>query len=133
MCMTNFATACKIVKSCYKRRWDVETSFRRLKSNLNLETCHSNTLGLYEQEIEARILLDTLTISEQQDQDYSILKYRSYLSALDVVREILFVSRFAESRGPLISGSIPNCSRSKVKMKCSEYSITLTRNTNGQW
>jgi IS4 transposase len=55
-------TSIEEVKHLYKLRWTVETSFRRLKSNLNLETSHSMSLQLFEQELEARILLDTLAV-----------------------------------------------------------------------
>lgn len=62
VCFTNFDTNANEVRDLYKLRWKVETSFRRLKTNLNLEVSHSMTPSLYSQEVDARILLDTINV-----------------------------------------------------------------------
>lgn len=62
VCLTNFDTDANNVRNLYKMRWKVETSFRRLKTNLNLEVSHSMTPKLYLQEVDARILFDTLNM-----------------------------------------------------------------------
>lgn len=59
ICLTNFETNSNTVRKLYAKRWKVETSFRRLKTDLNLEVCHSMTDSGFVQEVEARILLDT--------------------------------------------------------------------------
>jgi hypothetical protein len=62
VCFTNFDTNANEVRELYKLRWKVETSFRRLKTNLNLEVSHSMTPSLYSQEVDARVLLDTMNV-----------------------------------------------------------------------
>ena len=53
MCLTNSEASSSEVKCLYAMRWRVETSFRRLKSDLNLETSHSMTTKAFVQEVQA--------------------------------------------------------------------------------
>ena len=59
VCLTNYETTCNAVQKLYKKRWAVETSFRRLKTDLNLEKAHSMSIAGFIQEVEARVLFDT--------------------------------------------------------------------------
>ena len=56
----------------------MEESFKRLKSNLKLEKAHARTPALYTQEVEARVLLDTITLRLQTK-----IKEPSYVYTLD--------------------------------------------------
>jgi hypothetical protein len=67
MCLTNMQNTRKEIKELYAKRWTVETSFRRLKTDLNLEVAHSMTSQKYIQEIQARILLDTFAMLSQEN------------------------------------------------------------------
>ena len=79
VCLTNnLETSRREVKNLYASRWRVEESFKRLKSNLKLEKSHARTPDLYIQEIEARILLDTITLRTKLT-----IKEPSYLYTLD--------------------------------------------------
>jgi len=79
VCLTNkLETTRREIKKIYASRWRVEESFKRLKSNLRLEKSHARTPDLYIQEIEARILLDTLTLRTKLT-----IKEPSYLYTLD--------------------------------------------------
>lgn len=49
------------LKKLYALRWRVEVSFKRLKSYLNLNTIHATTPILWKQELQLRILIDSLT------------------------------------------------------------------------
>jgi hypothetical protein len=60
MNLVNFESDISDIRKLYSKRWAVETSFRRLKTNLNLECAHSMSYELYCQEIQARILLDSI-------------------------------------------------------------------------
>lgn len=51
------------VKALYKLRWRVELCFRRLKSNLNLNYTYSLLQKTWEQQIEARMLIDTVSVT----------------------------------------------------------------------
>lgn len=66
------------IKTMYASRWTVEESFKRLKSNLRLEKAHAKTPALYIQEVEARVLLDTITLMAQKR-----VKEPSYIYTLD--------------------------------------------------
>ncbi|CAN0066323.1 unnamed protein product, partial [Chrysoparadoxa australica] len=83
MCATNMTLGRLQLKKMYAKRWTVETSFRRLKTDLSLETSHSMTPSGFEQELEARILLDTLSLRSAAGKPGS--KCKSYLKALDTV------------------------------------------------
>ena len=50
------------IQNLYKKRWQVELSFKRLKSILNLENIRSLTPTSFLQEIEIRILIDTISL-----------------------------------------------------------------------
>ena len=82
------------LKKIYASRWRVEESFKRLKSNLKLEKSHARTPDLYIQEIEARILLDTLTLRTKVT-----IKETSYLYTLDTtvkgsVKRVMLLSDY---------------------------------------
>lgn len=107
MCITNFETTATNVKYTYAKRWRVETSFRRLKSDLNLECSHSMTPELYVQEVQARILLDTVSmtalpsmISQREDRlDKPKHKRPSYYTAVDRCMDIIYLMRAGSSHG----------------------------------
>ena len=50
----------KKIKDMYKLRWRVEISFKRLKSYLNLNKIFSLSENFWKQEMQLRILLDSL-------------------------------------------------------------------------
>lgn len=80
------------IKNIYATLWRVEESFKRLKSNLKLEKAHAKTPALYIQEVEARVLLDTITLKLQRK-----IKEQSYIYTLDtyvthVLRNVKHVS-----------------------------------------
>ncbi|CBN80318.1 EsV-1-170 [Ectocarpus siliculosus] len=79
VCLTNDPSLSRRdIKTMYASRWRVEESFKRLKSNLRLEKAHARTPDLYIQEVEARVLLDTITLRMQGS-----TKESSYLYTLD--------------------------------------------------
>jgi len=79
VCLTNDTSLSRRnIKTMYASRWRVEESFKRLKSNLKLEKAHAKTPDLYIQEVEARVLLDTITLRLQRS-----TKESSYLYTLD--------------------------------------------------
>ena len=45
------------IKELYHLRWEIETSYRELKYDLDLNTLHSKKRNLIEQEIYAKMLL----------------------------------------------------------------------------
>jgi hypothetical protein len=67
MCLTNVKGSRGDIKALYAKRWAVETSFRRLKTDLNLEVAHSMSAAKYIQEIQARILIDTFAMLSQTE------------------------------------------------------------------
>ena len=62
---TLFDYSIKKIKDIYKLRWRVELSFKRLKSYLNIEKIFSRTESLWKQELQVRILVDTITRNTQ--------------------------------------------------------------------
>ena len=50
-------SVCRISKRCIIFRWEIETSYRELKYDLDLNTLHSKKRNLIEQEIYAKMLL----------------------------------------------------------------------------
>jgi DNA-binding MurR/RpiR family transcriptional regulator len=60
--MVGYSPGLSNVQALYKLRWKVELCFRRLKSNLNLNYTYSLTHKLWEQHIEARMLIDTISV-----------------------------------------------------------------------
>jgi len=62
---TLFDYSIKKIKDIYKLRWRVELSFKRLKSYLNIEKIFSKTESLWKQELQVRILIDTITRNSQ--------------------------------------------------------------------
>lgn len=63
----------------------MEESFKQLKSNLKLEKAHAKTLALCIQEVDARVLLDRITLRLQKG-----IKEPSYIYTLDTyVTQIL--------------------------------------------
>lgn len=91
MNLINFEANILEIKDLYAKRWGVETSFRRLKTNLNLECSHSMTPELYCQEIEARILLDTICQEINKCVDKKNKKSKTYFQILDVVLDVLYI------------------------------------------
>ena len=90
ICLTNFELSCKEAKDLYSLRWRVETSFRRLKTDLSMETSHSMLPDGFVQEIEIRILVDTvsvltsnLTSESVQLRRHTLNKLRSYFRSID--------------------------------------------------
>jgi hypothetical protein len=82
ICLSNFYTSPNHIKEMYAKRWTVETNFRRLKTDLNLEVSHSMSFELFVQEIEIRILTDTISVLiRPTSSDTSIGK--SYFKRLD--------------------------------------------------
>ncbi|CAB1106715.1 unnamed protein product [Ectocarpus sp. CCAP 1310/34] len=66
VCLTNDPTLSRRdIKAIYASRWRGEQSLR-LKSNVRLEKAHARTPDLYIQEVEARVLLDTITLRLQR-------------------------------------------------------------------
>lgn len=79
VCLTNDPSLSRRdIKTIYASRWRVEESFKRLKSNLRLERAHAKTPSLYIQEVEARVLLDSITLSLQKR-----IREPSYIYTLD--------------------------------------------------
>ncbi|CAN0420281.1 unnamed protein product, partial [Pylaiella littoralis] len=79
VCLTNDPSLSRRdIKTMYASRWRVEESFKRLKSNLKLEKAHAKTPALYIQEVEARVLLGTITLRLQKR-----INEPSYIYTLD--------------------------------------------------
>lgn len=99
VCLTNdLSLSRRDMKAMYASRWRVEESFKRLKSNLKLEKAHAKTPALYIQEVEARVLLDTITLSLQKR-----INEPSYIYTLDtyvthILRNVKKVSNPAKFR-----------------------------------
>jgi hypothetical protein len=92
VCLTNFEATTAEVKRLYGLRWRVETSFRRLKSDLNLETAHSMTSKAYVQEVQARILYDTVAVlSQDREKEGKRSCVKTYLRALDEYLNIIYL------------------------------------------
>jgi hypothetical protein len=96
MCLTNFASTSKDIKALYALRWRVETSFRRLKTDLNLEVSHSMSPSKYIQELQARVLYDTLSMltrdgdASEKSQKRSKASVDTYLWQLDVSLHLIY-------------------------------------------
>jgi len=104
MCLTNFDCSQTRVKELYAKRWRVETSFRCLKSDLNMECAHSMTPDAYIQEIEARILLDTLSmmslpVMREVDSVKKTCKRSTYYNAVDRCLDLLYLMKVCSSQG----------------------------------
>jgi hypothetical protein len=67
--MVGYSPGLSNVQALYKLRWKVELCFRRLKSNLNLNYTYSLTHKLWEQHIEARMLIDTISVKTARTQN----------------------------------------------------------------
>lgn len=92
VCLTNDLSITRLqVKNHYASRWRVEESFKRLKSNLKLEKSHSLTPELFYQEVEARVLLDTITLLMKLEKDSYIITLDSRVKFL--VDQIHLLSR----------------------------------------
>lgn len=104
VCLTNDPSLSRRdIKAVYASRWRVEEGFKRLKSNLRLEKAHARTPDLYIQEVEARVLLDTITLRLQKKAGE-----RSYIYTLDtyvthVLRNVKVISSYTRPR--LVSSS----------------------------
>lgn len=109
VCMTNFESSVKKIKQLYALRWRVETSFRRLKTDLSLETAHSMTTEGFVQEIEARILFDTFSILSSSNTPHGDAEptfrraapqqIHSYFVALDAALRIFFAIEICHEQG----------------------------------
>lgn len=94
VCLTNYATTCSLVQKLYEKRWAVETSFRRLKTDLNLETAHSMSIAGFVQEVEARVLFDTFSclnarvFNKDDTTVHSENTLKSYFHMVDVSLQI---------------------------------------------
>ena len=53
------------IKELYHKRWNIELTFKRLKSHLNINKIHSRTEELWLQEMQFRIVLDSMLYSIQ--------------------------------------------------------------------
>jgi len=53
------------IKELYHKRWNIELTFKRLKSHLNINKIHSRTKELWLQEMQFRIVLDSMLYSIQ--------------------------------------------------------------------
>lgn len=82
------------IKLLYKLRWGVETSFKRKKSYLNLNNIYARSEKLWKQEIQVRVLYDTLLIRTQTKTEkvkrkkktkisYGIIRLNSFCYLLD--------------------------------------------------
>lgn len=96
MILTNFKLTPQEAKSLYAKRWTVETSFRRLKSDLHLEVAHSMSAALYVQEMEARILLDTVA---QQARSCGGDERPGYIRSVDTIVKVLRIMASRHMRG----------------------------------
>jgi len=59
------------IKKMYKLRWRVEIHFKRLKSYNNINKIYATTEKLWIQEMQARILFDTICRKEQENPNYT--------------------------------------------------------------
>jgi hypothetical protein len=108
MCVTNFESTGRDIKKLYALRWRVETSFRRLKTDLNLEVSHSMSPGKYIQEIQARVLYDTMTMLYISDDDITTCKpgkraMRTYTWRLDSVLNVIYTIKVCQEHALGIS------------------------------
>ncbi|CAM9693681.1 unnamed protein product, partial [Pylaiella littoralis] len=93
VCLTNDSSLSRRdMKAIYASRWRVEESFKRLKSNLKLEQAHARTPDLYIQEVEARVLLDTITLRLQRKAGERSYIYTHDTCVTHVPRNVMFVS-----------------------------------------
>ena len=85
----------RVIKQLYKLRWGVETSYKRIKSYHNLNTVYARTHRLWQQEIQLRILYDTLLTNIQiktqvkkrkllRKMAYGIINLRTFAFILDI-------------------------------------------------
>jgi hypothetical protein len=98
MNLVNFEANTNEIRHMYSLRWRVETSFKRLKSYLHLEDSHSMTAELFIQEVQARILLDTVTQHNTTTATATAEK-QSYLKVLDEVADFIFMIKIATCYG----------------------------------
>jgi hypothetical protein len=99
MCLTNVKGSRGEIKALYAKRWTVETSFRRLKTDLNLEVAHSMSADKYIQEIQARILIDTFAILSQSNAGSDICDMKGYRYFIDRFIDFVYiVASFMEKR-----------------------------------
>eukprot|EP00953_Heterococcus_sp_UTEX-ZZ885_P010538 6156-Heterococcus_DN1.PRE.15 len=96
ICVTNYkSTPCRVRKQ-YSLRWRVETSFRRLKTDLNLEVSHSMTPEGYTQELQARVLYDTLSMLLNSGLQDTQSSSKTYLRMLDDVLEYIYAIKICQ-------------------------------------
>ena len=85
---TLFNYSIKKIKDIYKLRWRVELSFKRLKSYLNIEKIFSRTENLWKQELQVRILVDTITRNSQITNLKIIKTYKFFLLKIFPLNEL---------------------------------------------
>ena len=69
-----FDKSVKQIQDMYKLRWRVELSFKRLKSHLKINKIYATSEILWKQEMQLRILLDTITHRRRNTTDSSKLQ-----------------------------------------------------------
>jgi hypothetical protein len=103
VCLSNYEATPAQVEKTYAKRWTVETFFRRLKSNLNLEKAHSMSYESYAQEVEARILLDTIVMMTNRTGDPNRTgpekRASTYFTAADATSAIAHIVAVCEEKG----------------------------------
>ena len=82
------------IKDLYQLRWEIETSFREIKYNLDLNTLHSKKRDLIKQEIYARLIL--YNFSERMMREVELKKKKrkhkyqlNYVRAFHIIRKYL--------------------------------------------
>jgi hypothetical protein len=63
MCLTSLADDPSAIRKRYAERWRVEEHFKRLKSHLHLDHVNAQSMHSLFQDMEIRVLLDTLSIA----------------------------------------------------------------------
>ena len=101
------------IKGLYKLRWRVEVQFKRLKSFNNLSKIHSTTESLWIQEVQARILYDTICRKVQLNPN--IMVHRKKISYC-YIAGVIHTS---------INNHINSASHPKINKKRFKYSLII--------
>ena len=85
---TLLKSSVKRLTKLYIKRWGVETSFKRLKSYQNIGTIYARSHKLWLQELQVRILYDSLIIRRQvyysRNKAYNVHNLIVYFYLLDI-------------------------------------------------
>ena len=103
---TLFDYSIKKIKDIYKLSWRVELSFKRLKSYLNIEKIFSKTESLWKQELQVRILIDTITRNSQITNLKIKKTYKFFLLKIFPLNELYhysYIKKILKSRIIIIS------------------------------